>query len=119
MTSSTLQARWLGPNEKMTRLKLEGGLKNLLKLDVDWCQFDALWTKLDYLRSGDIDLEEFKRFFGDLSEFESLEGAQTINISANQSKGMDQLVRCLYQVCDQLRSAGFSVTDMFAGAPNV
>jgi hypothetical protein len=75
------QARWLGPNAKLTRLKLEGGLKGLLKLEVDWCQFDALWTKIDYRRSGDIDLDEFKRFFGDLSEFETLEGTQSLNIS--------------------------------------
>jgi hypothetical protein len=90
-------------------------VKGLLKLEVDWCQFDALWTKIDYRRSGDIDLDEFKRFFGDLSEFETLEGTQSLNISANQSHGMDQLTRCLFQVCDQLRSGGFTVADMFAG----
>jgi hypothetical protein len=53
-------AHWLGANSKLTRLKLYGGLSTLLKLNVDWPQFDAVWTKLG---GCDLDYEDFKRHF--------------------------------------------------------
>eukprot|EP01034_Spumella_vulgaris_P039156 gene39156-48362_t len=49
-------AKWLGSNDKLTRIKLSGGMESLLRLQCNWSQFDTLWTKLDYKRSGDIDL---------------------------------------------------------------
>lgn len=146
-------ASWLGKNNKLTRLKLYGGLESLLRLRVEWSQFDALWTRLDYHRSGNIDIDEFKAFFGDLSEFEQLEGAKKLALSGSfqrggtrvgglaasaalnaaisdkdnavnlgrgsnartLSKSLDSLTKLLYELCDTLRAAGFTVVDMFAG----
>jgi Ca2+-dependent lipid-binding protein len=107
-------AHWLGPNSKLTRMKLNGGFENLLRLRIEWSQFDALWTKLDYKRSGDIDLKEFKTFFGDLSEFENLEGSNNLALSS-ATESMQALIRCMYKVCDTLRDVGFSVIEMFSG----
>lgn len=108
-------ARWLGPNEKLTRLKLHGGIETLLKLKLDWTQFDALWTRLDYKRSGDIDLSEFKEFFGDLSEFNEKEGVNTLSLTNNvNSNKLDELTHTLYKLCDVLRNAGFTIVDMFS-----
>ena len=120
-------ARWLGSNSKLTRLKLEGGITSLLKLKLDWSQFDTLWTKLDYKRSGDIDLKEFKEFFGDLSEFENREGSAAMTLTSSNGLPIDLnddpkrhemiqcLTKCLYDLCDTLRYAGFTVIEMFSG----
>lgn len=107
-------ARWLGGNSKLTRLKLYGGMESLLRLQIEWSQFDAMWTKLDYLHSGDIDLVEFKKYFGDLSEFERLEGTRSLTLSAH-SASISALVKALYELCDALRHANFTVTEMFSG----
>lgn len=110
-------AQWLGKNDKLTRLKLSGGIENILRLNLAWEQFDALWTRLDYARSGEIDGNEFATFFGDLSEYESLEGTQQLSLTS-PSKGRDNsmaaLTKCLYDLCDILRHAGFSAADMFS-----
>lgn len=107
-------ARWLGANEKLTRMKLYGGFESLLRLKIDWPQFDALWTQLDYKRSGDIDLKEFKAFFGDLADFRSTMGTQTL-ATTSKSKSIASLSKCLFQLCDALRHAGFTVVEMFSG----
>lgn len=49
----------------MNRLKLRRGISQLLRVDLDWSQFDALWTRLDIHRSGDIDQSEFMACFGE------------------------------------------------------
>ncbi|RYH30865.1 hypothetical protein EON65_04035 [archaeon] len=107
-------ARWLGANSKLTRLKLYGGIESLLRLRLEWSQFDTIWTKLDYKRSGDIDLHEFKQFFGDLSDFEQLEGTRSMNITSH-AKSITALTRTLYELCDALRHAKFTVAEMFSG----
>lgn len=107
-------ARWLGANEKLTRMKLYGGFESLLRLKIDWPQFDALWTQLDNKRSGDIDLKEFKAFFGDLADFKSMMGTQALTTTA-KSKSIAALSRCLFELCDALRHAGFTVVEMFSG----
>ena len=106
-------ARWLGSNTKLTRMKLYGGFESLLRLRIEWTQFDALWTQLDHKRSGDIDLQEFSAFFGDLADFKSLMGTQALSTTA-PSKSVSQLTKCLYLLCDQLRRAGFTVVEMFS-----
>ena len=68
------KAKWLGKNEKLTRLKFQGGIERVLRLKMTWQQFDCLWCKLDSTRSGDLDLKEFTDFFGDIAEFNSAEG---------------------------------------------
>jgi hypothetical protein len=80
-------ANWLGPNQKLTRLKLEGGIENILKLRLSWEQFDMLWNRLDYKRSGDIDYNEFEKFFGNLNEFLVHEGMSNLSLSASQKVG--------------------------------
>jgi len=107
-------ARWLGANDKLTRMKLYGGCESLLRLKIEWPQFDALWTKLDYKRSGDIDLKEFKAFFGDLADFERTMGTQALSTTA-KSKSISALTKCLFELCDALRGAGFTVVEMFSG----
>jgi hypothetical protein len=68
------KAKWLGKNEKLTRLKFQGGIERVLRLKMTWQQFDTLWCKLDNTRSGDLDMKEFKEFFGDIGDFNSAEG---------------------------------------------
>lgn len=102
-----------GSNNKLTRMKFLGGLESLLLLKMDWAQFDALWSRLDSQRSGDLDLKEFKAFFSDLSEFEQLEGAQNLS-SSSGSAAVRALAKCLYELCDIVRHAGFTVEEMFS-----
>lgn len=120
-------AKWLGANNKLTRLKLSGGLVSLLRLELSWAQFDMLWTVMDNQRTGEIDFQEFHRFFGDLENFESSMNAVGLSVTRTASAGvgggstgiladlsMEELTKTLYQVCDTLRYAGFSITEMFA-----
>jgi len=107
-------AAWLGSNSKLTRLKLQGGLESVLRLKLTWSQFDALWTRLDYKRSGDVDFKEFNDFFNDLNDFEILEGTQTLS-SVSGSKSMQTLTKLLYELCDALRHAGLTVVEIFKG----
>ena len=100
-------------NNKLTRLKFLGALESLLLLKMDWAQFDALWFRLDSQRSGDLDLREFKAFFGDLSEFEQIEGAQNLSSSSGNA-GVRALTKCLYELCDIVRHAGFTVEELFS-----
>jgi SAM domain (Sterile alpha motif)/EF-hand domain pair/EF hand len=57
-------AHWLGSNHKLTRLKLEGGLATLLKLELAWEQFDAMFNFVDTRRSGTLSAREFAIAFG-------------------------------------------------------
>jgi len=109
-------AKWLGKNDKLTRLKFAGGIESLLRLELSWPQFDMLWTKVDYQRSGEIDLQEFRGFFGDIADFEAAQGTAglTMTNSGDKDKSMNELTKCLYQLADTLRYAGFTVVDMFA-----
>jgi hypothetical protein len=132
-------AKWLGENSKLTRLKLYGGIENLLRLKLSWEQFDMLWTRLDYKRSGDIDCNEFIKFFGNLNEFLTNEGMNHLSFT-NSLKGdlsspgkgttyfnkdgkmitnpnsneMKVLIEYLYQFCDSLRNTHFTVMEMFS-----
>eukprot|EP01041_Mallomonas_annulata_P002120 gene2120-4143_t len=106
-------AGWLGNNEKLTRMKFQGGLESILRLQMRWEQFDMLWTKLDYVRSGELDLHEFKKFFGDLSEFEEREGTEFLSTSSG-TESMKILTKYLFELCDSMRHAGFTVEEVCA-----
>lgn len=106
-------ARWIGANDKLTRLKFYGGFEAVLRLKIDWPQFDMLWNQLDYVRSGELDKHEFKNFFGDLSEFEANEGNAGLSTQAG-SEAMKAFTRILFEFCDILRHTGFSVMDIFS-----
>ena len=108
-------ARWLGTNDKLTRMKFYGGCESLLRLKIPWPQFNALWTQLDYQRSGDLDVKEFKAFFGDLNEFEDLAMGTASLTTRSKSKSITALTKCLFSLCDVLRHAGFTVVEMFSG----
>ena len=101
-------ARWLGNNSKLTRLKFYGGLSTLLKLQVEWPQFDTLWTKLG---NCDLDFQDFKRYFNldEVSDSSDVDGGDL------GAKSQRSLLLCMYDLCDQLRYAGFTVAEMFAG----
>ena len=45
-------ARWLGHNDRLTRLKLLGGIRRLLKMDLAWEQFDNLYRYLSPASNG-------------------------------------------------------------------
>lgn len=96
-------ARWLGENEKLTRIKFHGGFESILRLKIPWPQFDVLWNHLDYRRSGELDKNEFIDFFGDFSDFEQ----------ANQN-ALEMLSDIMLELCNNLRYAGFSVLDTFS-----
>jgi len=100
-------ARWLGSNSKLTRLKFYGGLSTLLKLQVEWPQFDMLWTKLDSKRSGDLDIHEFKKYFN-----LDADGVHSDDMDGDAQK---ELKKCLFELCNQLRRAGMTLKEMFAG----
>jgi Ca2+-binding EF-hand superfamily protein len=112
-------AHWLGPNSKLTRLKFYGGFESVLRLKISWPQFDALWTKLDYRRSGELDEEEFTTFFGDFEEFESPQqfaasrGLSTAQSSRIKNQSIDQFTAIMYEVCDIFRRNQFSIVEVF------
>jgi Ca2+-binding EF-hand superfamily protein len=100
-------AKWLGSNDKLTRLKFYGGFETILRLKCPWPQFDVLWNKLDSVRSGELDKNEFRAFFGDFSEFEP---KNRINDNAD----FGNLAKIMFELCNALRSAGFTVLDIFS-----
>jgi Ca2+-binding EF-hand superfamily protein len=116
-------ARWLGPNSKLTRLKFHGGFESVLRLKIQWPQFDALWTKLDYRRSGELDQEEFTTFFGDFQEFEASQSPSSASASASfrglssasrpQTVVVDQLTALMYEICTIFRQNQFTVAEIF------
>ena len=97
-------AKWLGSNDKLTRLKFYGGFETILRLKCPWPQFDVLWNKLDSARSGELDKNEFKAFFGDFSEFES----------SSSHDDFGNLAEIMYDLCNALRTAGFTVIEIFS-----
>ena len=100
-------ASFLGKNDKLTRMKFHGGLEAVLRLKMSWPQFDALWTKLDYKRSGELDSEEFATFFGDFSEYD--------NQTAKRKNGsVDTLADIMYDFCNVLRRENFTVVEIFS-----
>ena len=105
-------APFIGTNDKLTRLKLYGGFEALLRLKIGWTQFDFLWTRLDSERTGDLDLKEFKAFFGDLSEFEQGDGTKNLSMHTGNSS-MRALTKVLFDMCDTIRHTGFTVEQMF------
>lgn len=111
-------ARWLGPNSKLTRLKFHGGFESVLRLKIHWPQFDALWTKLDYRRSGELDEEEFTTFFGDFEEFDSSQSPSTgsfrgLSASRPQTAAVDQLTALMYEICNIFRENNFTIAEIF------
>ena len=68
------KAQWLGRNEKLTRLKFQGGLEKVLRLKMTWQQFDSLWTRLDTQQSGDLSFQEFQNAFYSVDDMFSSEG---------------------------------------------
>jgi Ca2+-binding EF-hand superfamily protein len=111
-------ARWLGPNSKLTRLKFHGGFESVLRLKIHWPQFDALWTKLDYRRSGELDEEEFTTFFGDFEEFESSPSPSSasfrgLSTSRPQAAVVDQLTALMYEICNIFRQNHFTIAEIF------
>lgn len=103
-------ARWLGSNDKLTRLKFHGGFESILRLRVSWPQFDMIWNDLDSVRSGELDLAEFKMYFGDFSEFESDRAGEW----STSNQAMNVLIGLLFELCNAMRYAGFSVIDVFS-----
>jgi Ca2+-binding EF-hand superfamily protein len=110
--SENNHARWLGRNDKLTRIKFEGGLHRVLRVRMDWTQLNELWNLLDHRRTGDIDEGEFRDFFGDLSEFEEAEGTDALT-ALHGTPAMQQLTQCLFDLCDSLRHSGFTMKDIF------
>lgn len=72
--ASNNKAKWLGKNEKLTRLKFQGGLERVLRLKMTWQQFDCLWTRVDSLRSGDLSFQGFQNVFYNADNDSSSEG---------------------------------------------
>jgi Ca2+-binding EF-hand superfamily protein len=116
-------ASWVGANSKLTRLKFSGGIESLLRLKLSWAQFDALWSRIDYNKSGEIDIKEFKTFFGgDFKEFEKEEKEEENkgkfgSSSQSQPVVMTAFTKQLFELCDKLRHAAeeISVMEMFRG----
>lgn len=99
-------ASFLGKNDKLTRMKFHGGLEAVLKLKMSWPQFDALWTKLDFKRSGELDHEEFGQFFGDFSEYDYEK--------SKRNRSIDTLADIMYDLCNAVRREGFNVVEIFS-----
>lgn len=96
----------IGPNQRLTRLKLLGACENLLRVRLTWGQFDTLWTNLTHGK--ELDFAEFKKFFGNLSPFDTTGGNNTDN-----NKAMKHLKYVLTELCDTVMNAGFTVMEMY------
>ena len=62
---------WTGFHNKLNRLKLQGAIKVLLKLDMNWQQFDAFFRTLSTNHDGTLQQDEFVAAFrskGQLSD---------------------------------------------------
>lgn len=91
---------WLGSNSKLTRLKFFGGIEKLLKIHLTWPQFDILWTRLDWKRSGDLDVNEFRNIFGS-------------DDKASHEHDRIVLREYLYELCEVLKHAKFTMIELF------
>ena len=81
--ASNNKAKWLGKNEKLTRLKFQGGLERVLRLKMTWQQFDSLWTRVDTQRSGDLSFQEFQAVFYNADNDSSSEGTTLAYVTSH------------------------------------
>ncbi|KAG9415725.1 hypothetical protein AC1031_000107 [Aphanomyces cochlioides] len=58
-------AQWLNENDKLSRLKLKGGLQAILGIRMSWHQFDLLFRRLAGDSEGEVTWKAFHRAFGD------------------------------------------------------
>ncbi|CAK4724439.1 unnamed protein product [Aphanomyces euteiches] len=58
-------AQWLNENEKLSRLKFQGGLQAILGIRMSWHQFDLLFRRLAGASEGEVTWKAFHRSFGD------------------------------------------------------
>jgi hypothetical protein len=103
-------ARFIGGNDKLTRLKLLGGCETLLRVRLSWSQFDTLWTNLTKAKQ-ELSLNEFKKVFGDLKEFEEDNYERPNNEEADNA--VLQMKLAMEELCDTISTAGFTVVEMF------
>ena len=54
---------WTGWHDKLNRLKLQGAIKVLLRLDMSWQQFDSFFRTLSTNNDGTLQLDEFVAAF--------------------------------------------------------
>ena len=53
--------------------------------------------------------------YSDLNDFESSAMGITGLTTTSSSKSIKALTKCLYELCDALRKAGFTIVEMFSG----
>ncbi|CAM9597341.1 unnamed protein product [Chrysoparadoxa australica] len=110
-------ARWLGANNKLTRLKLEGGIASLLHLDVPWELFDLVFNRIDTVSNGCLSLEEFIGAFGDTDDLQALDGGPGLGAMGTRPEdgGELQVLRCkLCQVVETLQELNYSLQEVFS-----
>ncbi|CAM9326082.1 unnamed protein product, partial [Phaeothamnion confervicola] len=104
-------ARWLGRNSKLTRLKLEGGMATILRLEMAWEQFDRLWSAIDTSHDGTIGADEFRRAFGDVGDLGAFGGTAAAAVSAADEAAA--LRAAIGDVSETLRQLGLSLREVF------
>lgn len=92
------KAQWLGKNEKLTRLKFQGGLEKVLRLKMTWQQFDSLWTRVDTQRSGYLSFQEFQNSFYNADDMFSSEGTYDAYVLQDTCSFL-LLIICIQSLC--------------------
>lgn len=49
--------------QRLSRLRFSEGIRQLLKLELSWEQFDVLFNKIDESRSGALSFDDFAKAF--------------------------------------------------------
>ncbi len=84
-------AKWLGHHQKLTRLKMEGGMRALLRLEMSWDQFDRMFRRANTdVESGTLSYDEFRAAFnGD--QFDEVERRRLLSLNKSLVGIVDNL----------------------------
>jgi len=85
---------------KLSRLRFSEGIRQLLKLELSWQQFDALFNKLDTGRSGALTFQDFMHAF------------QPVATEQPQSQ---ELMKILMHFGDVLLNNSVTLQELFEG----
>ena len=78
---------WTGTHDKLNRLKFQGAVRVLLKLHMNWQQFDAAFRAISTNADGTIQEEEFVAAFRSSAELaDLLKNAHQKDVIGDQSR---------------------------------
>ncbi len=98
-------AEWLGQNDKVTRMKLDAGVRTILLLKISYHQFDGLHRSVNPSDNGSVTEEDFLKCF--LDNYESL-SKQEEYIQFQQ-----RVIETLIDIAESLEFNKLTLSDAF------